>query len=193
MDDQDSSSSTGLIIGLIIGGIVVLLLIAVTVFGAAFFFLAAPAPVAAPPVAVAVADPAPPAGGKVPVLEEAPPFPDPKRVAAEEKKAEGTWIATFPDGRTETWDMRADKTMEITTQRKGLAAAQTEGTWELNVEIGGPGVAIIHVTDKGEKTRRSIRYLDENRFVIEPSVVVEVDGVPAKGPDDGVIFERRGK
>jgi hypothetical protein len=35
--------------------------------------------------------------------------------------------------------------------------------------------------------------LAENRFVLEPSVVAEVDGVPAKGPDDDVIFERRGK
>lgn len=193
MDDQDSSSSTGLIIGLIIGGVVVLLLIAVTIFGAAFFFMAAPGPVAGPPVAVVVRDPAPEAVGKELILEEGPLVPDPKRVAAEEKKIEGAWTATFPDGRTETWDIRADKTMEITTQRKGEAEAKTKGTWELSVEIGGPGVSVWQVTDKGEKKRRSIRYLDENRFVIESSVAAEVDGVPVKGPDDGVVFQRRGK
>lgn len=192
MDDHDSSSSTGLIIGLIIGGIVVLLLIAVAVFGAAFLFLAAPAPVAAPPVAVAVAVPGPEAVVEAAVPEKGPPFQDPKRVADEEAKLQGTWTATFPDGRTETWDIRADKTMETTTQRQGEADTKTKGIWTLTVDAG-PGVSVWHVTDKGEKKHRSIRYLDENRLVIEPSVVAEVDGVPAKGPDDGVVFERRGK
>jgi hypothetical protein len=187
MDDQQDSS-TGLIIAIIAGG-VILALVVLGAVGAGFFLLARTeeraAAVALPPMAEKDI------AAEVEKQADGPPWPNPERVKEQENKVVGIWNAKeFKDGRRETLAIRADKTMDWTIERPGKDAEKTTGKWELLVELGGPGVTIRYAPDKGKPTAWSLRFLDDDRFVVMPAVTAEVDGRPVENPNDKVIYER---
>ena len=194
MDEQESSS--GMMIGMIIGGVTALVVIVAGIFGVAWYSLMdARGPVRdpGPPAMAEFEEVAPKAEVKGPVVEDGPPWPNPKRVAEQEQKILGAWTAAgFKDGRTEIWEVRADKTMDVTVQHKGKADAVTKGKWELLVDLGGAlEVSIRYDKDHGGRTAWCIRYLDADRFVVVPTVTVEVDGVAVKTPDHDVQYQRK--
>ena len=174
MDEHDSSSSSGLMIGMIVGGVVALVLIVLVIFGGAFLFwhreAAGPGgPVMPGPVIVeeeAFGWPEPPVA---PGVEQAP---DPT-----ERKLIGVWDAKTPEGDVNTLDLRADHSGEGIAESKGKRVTASL-KWHL---IRGNGeTKLWRLPMQGVVDERPIRFLDDNRFVLE-------------GPGGGATYERRHK
>jgi hypothetical protein len=173
MDEHESSS------GIIIGGAVVIVIVLLGVFGFGFVWLQRDeAGAAARPAPVLVAEPAAGAPMPPPDLEAAPA--EARAVDLNERKLVGTWEAQTLDGSQATIEFRADHTFHLTAKFPDKAApSQSTGRWKLQAEENGPGLKLERSIDKGPSRTVDVRFLDEDRLVIE-------------GPG-GATYKRRAK
>jgi hypothetical protein len=178
MDDHESSS--GLMIGIIIGAAVLIVIVLLGVFGFGFVWLQrdeagaaamkpAPVLVAAP----AVEAPMAPAEANVAPAEA-------QALDPNERKLVGAWEAQTLDGSQATIDFRADHTFFLTAKFPDKAApTQSNGRWKLQTQENGPGLKLERSIDKGPSRTVDIRFLDDDRLVIEG--------------DGGATYKRRGQ
>ena len=192
MDDQESSS--GLMLGIVIGGAVVVVLVLLGFLGVGLFFFAGPAPGPPPEALVPVVEERPGAAFDAPAakpIDDAPPGPNPKRVEQQKQRLIGTWSTTHKDGRKEIWELRADQTMDVTVRRMGKADEVRKVHWELMMEVGGPGLSIVQVSEKSPRVQQHIRFVDDDHFVLAPPVAAKIDGAAAEDLDGAAKFERK--
>jgi hypothetical protein len=154
MDDQESSS--GLMIGIVIGAAVVIVIVLLGVFGFGFARLQRAEEEAATPASVL--DPMPPD------LKAAPA--EARALDPHERKLLGTWEAQTLDGSQATIEFRADHTFFLTAKFPDKAApSQSNGRWNLQAEENG--LKLERSIDKGPTRTVDIRFLDDDRLVIE--------------------------
>jgi len=163
MDEHESAS--GLMIGIIIGAAVVIVIVLLGVFGFGFVWLQRDeaGAVAMRPAPVLVAEHA----------VEAPMQPDANTAPAEaqgldpnERKLIGTWEAQTLDGSQATIEFRADHTFFLTAKFPDKAApTQSNGRWKLETKENS--LKLERSIDKGPTRTVDIRFLDEDRLVIE--------------------------
>ena len=156
MNEQESSS--GLMIGIIIGAAVVIVIVFLGVFGFGFARLQRAEEEAATPAAVLHPMP--------PDLKAAPA--EAQGVDPNERKLIGAWEAQTLDGSQATIEFRADHTFFLTAKFPDKAApTQSTGRWNLQAEENGPGLKLVRSIDKGPTRTVDIRFLDDDRLVIE--------------------------
>lgn len=169
MDDHESSS--GLMIGIIIGAAVLIVIVLLGVFGFGFVYLQREGAVAERPAPVLVAEPA---------VEAPMPPPEAQAFDAKQRKLVGTWEAQTLDGSQATIEFRADHTFYLTAKFPDKPApTQSNGRWKLETEENGPGLKLERSIDKGPSRIADIRFLDDDRLVIEG--------------DGGATYKRRAK